>query len=43
VQRFAVGDHAVEIEEDSLKHQGSRSPARIGSGNRLSLGGYGQS
>ena len=61
MQRFGVGQHAVEIENDGFDHvsvrgfkvadkvaaqctAGSmRSPARIGTGNRFSRGGYGQS
>jgi hypothetical protein len=44
VQRLGVGNDAIEIEEDRLQEaQGSRSPARMGSGRRASRGGYGQS
>ncbi len=46
MQRLAVGDDAVEVEEHGLKPleaQGRRSPARIGRDSTLSRGGYGQS
>ncbi len=47
VQRLAVGDHAVEVEDDRLqggRHEpGAFSPARISTFSRLDGGGNGQS
>ena len=44
VERLAVGDHAVEVEDDGPhRHFFMRSPARMGIFNRFSAGGYGHS
>ena len=45
VQFLGVGDDAVEVEDDRLKHyfRGAFSPARMATGNRFSFGGTGQS
>ena len=43
MQRFAVGDHAIEVEDHGADHFLSRSPARIGIWRRFSAGGYGHS
>ena len=42
VQRFGIGEDAVEIEHDGLHHLPSRSPAWIATGSRFSAGGTGQ-
>jgi hypothetical protein len=44
MERLAVGDDAVEIEDDGAEHYFFiRSPARMGMSSRFSRGGYGHS
>ena len=39
VQRLAIGDHAIEVEDHALQRHFTFSPARIGTCRRLARGG----